>query len=153
MPPCSQVTQPPPTPNASTLTLYSCSSCPPCLCWARACFFHYDPAEPFQPVRRPFQPFPSRGLPQCLPPPLPTPLSMLITVRIVAPSDEWTVSSSRSHTLSEPPLPPHRLHMAWPQEGFLKRFYLFVLRQRGRERGRERNINVWLPPTCPLLGT
>ena len=29
---------------------------------------------------------------------------------------------------------------------------LFVFRQRGREGERERNINVWLPPVCPLLG-
>ena len=34
-----------------------------------------------------------------------------------------------------------------------KRMYLFIFRERGRERERERNINVWLPLTCPLLGT
>ena len=36
-------------------------------------------------------------------------------------------------------------------EAFLKRFYLFL--ERGRERERERNLSVWLPLVCPLLGT
>ena len=30
---------------------------------------------------------------------------------------------------------------------------LFLERGKGREKERERNINVWLPLTCPLLGT
>ena len=34
----------------------------------------------------------------------------------------------------------------------LKRFYLF-LEGEGREKQRERNINVWLPLERPLLGT
>ena len=38
------------------------------------------------------------------------------------------------------------------QNGFFLRFYLFVFRERGREGERERNINVWLPLTRPLLG-
>ena len=33
---------------------------------------------------------------------------------------------------------------------FLKIFYLFIFRE---EEERERNINVWLPLTHPLLGT
>ena len=34
------------------------------------------------------------------------------------------------------------------------RFYLFMLdRQEGSEKERERNISVWLPLVCPLLGT
>ena len=37
---------------------------------------------------------------------------------------------------------------------FLKDFiYLFLERGEGRDEERERNINVWLPLTCPLLGT
>ena len=36
---------------------------------------------------------------------------------------------------------------------FLKRFYLFLERGEGREKERKKNINVWLPLTCPLLGT
>ena len=38
---------------------------------------------------------------------------------------------------------------------FFKDLYLFIFleRQKGREKERERNINVWLPPECPLLGT
>ena len=36
---------------------------------------------------------------------------------------------------------------------FLKIFYLLIFREKGREGERERNINVWLPLTCPLLGT
>ena len=36
---------------------------------------------------------------------------------------------------------------------FLKRFYLFIFSQRGREEERGRNINVWLLFTCPPLGT
>ena len=36
---------------------------------------------------------------------------------------------------------------------FKKIFYLFIFRQReGREKERERNINVWLPLMRPLLG-
>ena len=31
--------------------------------------------------------------------------------------------------------------------------YLFLERGEGREKERERNINVWLPLSCPLLGT
>ena len=34
-----------------------------------------------------------------------------------------------------------------------KIFYLFLERGEGREKKRERNINVWLPLTRPLLGT
>ena len=39
--------------------------------------------------------------------------------------------------------------------GFLKKdfIYLFLERGEGKEKERERNINVWLPLTCPLLGT
>ena len=37
---------------------------------------------------------------------------------------------------------------------FLKDFiYLFLHSWEGREKKRERNINVWLPLTCPILGT
>ena len=31
--------------------------------------------------------------------------------------------------------------------------YLFLERGEGREKERERNINVWLPLACPVLGT
>ena len=31
--------------------------------------------------------------------------------------------------------------------------YVCIFRHRGREGERERNINVWLPLECPLLGT
>ena len=34
-----------------------------------------------------------------------------------------------------------------------KRFYLFLERGEGREKERERHVNVWLPLVCPLLGT
>ena len=30
--------------------------------------------------------------------------------------------------------------------------YLFLERGEGREKEKERNINVWLPPSCPQLG-
>ena len=36
---------------------------------------------------------------------------------------------------------------------FFKIYYLFIFREKGREGERERNINVWLPFMCPLLGT
>ena len=36
---------------------------------------------------------------------------------------------------------------------FLKFVYLFIFRERGKEGERKRNINVWLPLVCPLLGT
>ena len=32
-------------------------------------------------------------------------------------------------------------------------FYLFLDRVEGREKKRERSINVWLPLACPLLRT
>ena len=35
-------------------------------------------------------------------------------------------------------------------KGFI---YLFLQKGEGREEERERNINVWLPLMCPLLGT
>ena len=45
----------------------------------------------------------------------------------------------------------------WPihkMESFFKVFiYLFLGRGKGREKERERNIHVWLPLTCPFLGT
>ena len=31
--------------------------------------------------------------------------------------------------------------------------YLFFYREEGREKERERNVNVWLPLVCPQLGT
>ena len=35
-----------------------------------------------------------------------------------------------------------------------KRFYVFILEKgEGRKKDRERNIGVWLPLACPLLGT
>ena len=37
---------------------------------------------------------------------------------------------------------------------FFKDFiYPFLQRGEGKEKERERNINVWLPLMCPLLGT
>ena len=37
---------------------------------------------------------------------------------------------------------------------FFKYFtYLFLEGREGREKERERNINVWLPLVCPQLGT
>ena len=36
---------------------------------------------------------------------------------------------------------------------FFKDFIHLFFRERGREGERERNINVWLPLACPLLGT
>ena len=36
---------------------------------------------------------------------------------------------------------------------FLKRDFIYLLLEREKEEERERNINVWLPLTCPLLGT
>ena len=37
---------------------------------------------------------------------------------------------------------------------FFLRFYLFIFREKGgREKEKERNINVWLPLACPLLRT
>ena len=49
----------------------------------------------------------------------------------------------------------------WNQEVWILQLLLFLIfkilfisfRQRGREGERERNINVWLPLACPLLGT
>ena len=40
------------------------------------------------------------------------------------------------------------------QGNFFKNFiYLFLGRREGREKEREKNINVWLPLACPMLGT
>ena len=40
-----------------------------------------------------------------------------------------------------------------PYSEFFLRLYLFLDRGEGREAERERNIKVWLPLMCPLLGT
>ena len=45
-----------------------------------------------------------------------------------------------------------RIHFFFSFFLFL-RFYLSIFGERGREGERERNISVWLSPTCPLLGT
>ena len=67
------------------------------------------------------------------------------------------------HTLSlNSGLLPIYVNNAYPQNWghtlmnflfFKKRLYLFLGRREGREKERERNINVWLPLTLPLLGT
>ena len=36
---------------------------------------------------------------------------------------------------------------------FFWRFYLFLESMEGREKDSQRNISVWLPLTCPPLGT
>ena len=36
---------------------------------------------------------------------------------------------------------------------FLKIFYLFIFKERGREGEKERNMSVWLLLAHPLLGT
>ena len=50
----------------------------------------------------------------------------------------------------------NRLHYVLPKILsfilFFLRFYLFIFRQRAREGGRERNINVWLPHAHPDWG-
>ena len=33
-----------------------------------------------------------------------------------------------------------------------KKYFIYLFLERGREKKRERTINVWLPPACPLLG-
>ena len=48
------------------------------------------------------------------------------------------------------------IHWAIPAKAvciIFLRFYLFISREKGKEKERERNISVWLPVTCPLLGT
>ena len=45
------------------------------------------------------------------------------------------------------------IYSAVCSKNFFKRFYLFLERGKGREKERERNIYVWLPLACPLLGT
>ena len=46
-------------------------------------------------------------------------------------------------------------HPAWGTLYFLFKilFILFLERGEGRDRERDRNISVWLPLLCPLLGT
>ena len=45
-------------------------------------------------------------------------------------------------------------HNLWTNlDTFFKKGYLFLERGEGREKERERNINVWLPCACPLPGT
>ena len=41
----------------------------------------------------------------------------------------------------------------WSTCNIFQRFYLFLFRERGTEGKKERNINVWLPLKCPLMGT
>ena len=38
------------------------------------------------------------------------------------------------------------------KSSFFKRFYLFLGREEGKEKERERNINVWLPLADPTTG-
>ena len=47
------------------------------------------------------------------------------------------------------------MHMIGYDSVFFKRFYLFIyfFREGKGWRKRERNINVWLPLSCPYLGT
>ena len=46
------------------------------------------------------------------------------------------------------------LEVLWPVIlFFFKILFVCILRQRRREKGRERNINVWLPLVRPVLGT
>ena len=50
-------------------------------------------------------------------------------------------------------LPCVSLSFDWPDLYFLKDFiYLFLERGKGREKGRERNISVWLPLAVPPTG-
>ena len=39
------------------------------------------------------------------------------------------------------------------RQRFFKRIDLFIFREREREGEREGNLNVQLPPTCPIVGT
>ena len=57
-------------------------------------------------------------------------------------------------TLSSCPWVVHVSSLASPFHIlFFKRFSLFIFRGEGREKEREKNINVWLPLAHPLLGT
>ena len=47
----------------------------------------------------------------------------------------------------------HFIHTYFTLWFFPQDFYLFLERGEGKEEERERNINVWLFLTCPLLGT
>ena len=52
-----------------------------------------------------------------------------------------------------PPTPDRLLGAILTIQFLFLRFYLFIFRQRGgREKEKERNINVWLPLTRPLWG-
>ena len=47
----------------------------------------------------------------------------------------------------------HSISPYWFLKFFLKYFiYLFLDRREGREKERERNVNVWLPLACPTPG-
>ena len=35
----------------------------------------------------------------------------------------------------------------------LKKYFIYLFLEKGREKDRERNVNVWLPLMCPQLGT
>ena len=48
------------------------------------------------------------------------------------------------------PVPPSWLEVLFFKKDFM---YLFLDSGEGTEKERERNINVWLPLACPLLGT
>ena len=44
--------------------------------------------------------------------------------------------------------------LAWQCLGFFKKILFILFLERGREgEERERNMNMWLPLECPLLGT
>ena len=66
----------------------------------------------------------------------------------LAVSDLGTSSSPNKETCLSSVFSPTSLHFTY----FLKDFiHLFLDRGEGREKERDRNINVWLPLTCPLL--
>ena len=51
---------------------------------------------------------------------------------------------------------PFKIFIVLPNMSFFLKIlfiYLFLDREEGRKKERERNINVWLPRRCPLLGT
>ena len=68
---------------------------------------------------------------------------------------EWWLQPPTQWTMFVCPGEQGRTGISWYRKKMVSKdfIYLFLERGEGKEKERERNINVWLPLTCPLLGT
>ena len=73
----------------------------------------------------------------------PAPNLSSVSVKLASPGLSWRF----------PQRPLHAVTMSELPSFFKDLIYLFLQRGEGREKERKKNIIVWSPLTCPLLGT